>query len=441
MKSSITLFAALFASALLPAASLSQADGDLLFQQGKFADAEKAYSQVLAADPKNAAAEQRLGEIALFSNHFAQAEEHLRQAISLSPDSKKAKSLLAQTFFRQDDFQQAAKWFRAAGDESQAEALESFKDVKAYRIAGNQPLTVLKFVATDPLPTVLVKVNGGEAEQFMIDTGGPEIVIESEYAKKIGLTSLSGSEGTFAGGKKAGVRHSRASFTLGDFLIQDVPAVIVPLPQVQGTKIRGIIGTELLYHFLATLDYPGGQLILRRKTADALKPFDQPASATRRIVMPFWMAGDHYMVAWGRVNQRPPVLLFVDTGLSMGGFVCPDSTLKEASIKPQPPDEKKADDSAGTANPASASQASANQASANQASAPAAPTDYLPFVVDHLSLGDAEAEKIDGLTGVFPPTLENSFGFRIAGLISQQFFQPYAVTFDFTGMRIFLEKK
>ncbi|HEY6768564.1 MAG TPA: hypothetical protein VI386_27715, partial [Candidatus Sulfotelmatobacter sp.] len=60
-------------------------------------------------------------------------------------------------------------------------------------------------------------------------------------------------------------------------------------------------------------------------------------------------------------------------------------------------------------------------------------------MVDHLFLGDARGEKIKGMTGIFPPSLENAFGFRIAGLISHQFFRPYAVTFDFTAMRLFLE--
>ena len=49
--------------------------------------------------------------------------------------------------------------------------------------------------------------------------------------------------------------------------------------------------------------------------------------------MPFWMAGDHFIVTWGKVYQSQPLLFFVDTGLAGGGFVCPSSTLKDAGIK------------------------------------------------------------------------------------------------------------
>jgi tetratricopeptide (TPR) repeat protein len=427
MKIKFTFLPCLLLAALgnLSAASLS--DADALFQQGRFSEAEKAYA--LADDPKNAAAEQRLGEIALLSNRFADAEKHLRTAIELSSEPKKAQSLLGQVFFRQDNFVEAAKWYRAAGNETKAAELESYRGVAPYRIEGAGRETILKLTAVDPLPAVQVRVNGGEPVEFLIDTGGAEVVLEKSYAKQLALDSVDSTTGTFAGGKQAEMAHSRASFTLGDFLIKDVPVAILPLPQLAGTNIRGIIGTELLYHFLATLDYPAGQLILRRKSPEALRRIAARAKASQRIVIPFWMAGDHYMVARGTINQHPPVLLFVDTGFSMGGFLCPTSTLKEAGINTEIPDEEK-----------SSGERAEVKTAADQADARKPPVN-IRFVVDRLSLGDARAEKIKGLTGVFPPSLENAFGFRIAGLVSHQFFRPYAVTLDFTQMQIFLEKQ
>jgi hypothetical protein len=60
------------------------------------------------------------------------------------------------------------------------------------------------------------------------------------------------------------------------------------------------------------------------------------------------------------------------------------------------------------------------------------------FVVNDLYLGEAHRQNVSALAGAFPPVLEYTYGFRISGLISHQFFRPYAVTFDFTGMRLFL---
>jgi hypothetical protein len=57
-----------------------------------------------------------------------------------------------------------------------------------------------------------------------------------------------------------------------------------------------------------------------------------------------------------------------------------------------------------------------------------------------LTLGEARESNIPG-SFLGPFQLENAFGFHIGGLISHAFFRPYSLTFDFTGMRIFLKKQ
>jgi hypothetical protein len=58
----------------------------------------------------------------------------------------------------------------------------------------------------------------------------------------------------------------------------------------RGTVIRidGCIGTTLLYHFLATIDYAHGELVLRRKTAKNLMQF-VAASSGKSVAVPFWI--------------------------------------------------------------------------------------------------------------------------------------------------------
>ena len=43
-----------------------------------------------------------------------------------------------------------------------------------------------------------------------------------------------------------------------------------------------------------------------------------------------------------------------------------------------------------------------------------------------------------GRDGPFP--WENMFGFHLAGMVGHDFFKPYAVTFDFQNMQIFLQR-
>ena len=97
-------------------------------------------------------------------------------------------------------------------------------------------------------------------------------------------------------------------------------------------RIDGVIGTTLFYHFLATLDSPRRELVLRRKNAESLKTFAAESSEDS-VAVPFWIASDHFMVGWGRVETMPPALLFVDTGLAGAGVKLAEPVIKEAGIK------------------------------------------------------------------------------------------------------------
>jgi hypothetical protein len=71
-------------------------------------------------------------------------------------------------------------------------------------------------------------------------------------------------------------------------------------------RIDGVIGTTLFYHFLATLDFPRRELVLRRKNAESLKTFvaesseDSVAVRSGLRAITSWWAG----VAWRRCRLR-----------------------------------------------------------------------------------------------------------------------------------------
>jgi hypothetical protein len=67
------------------------------------------------------------------------------------------------------------------------------------------------------------------------------------------------------------------------------------------------------------------------------------------------------------------------------------------------------------------------------------PVTVYPFTAD-LTPGDARRDKVRGLYGALPPGFEERHGFRTGGLISHGFFRPFAVTFDFQAMTIYLKK-
>lgn len=407
------------AGAADPAGPSALRSADALFRAGKFAEAEKLYAPIAARDPRDYAATVRLGHIALLANRLDEAQRWLGKAVALRPGDPEAKLQLAEAFYRRDEFQKAAPLLLAAGREAKAKKLAGFKDQTPYLVKGPGEKTAVKFVMTDPLPVVQVRVNGGQEVNFFLDTGASEVVLDTEFARELGVERLGSEEGTFAGGKKAAVHHGRiGSLTLGGWEVQNLPVVTIDTRQFSagfgGRRIDGALGTVLFYHFISTLDYPRGELVLRWRTRENLARLEQEPPGPR-VAVPFWLADDHFMVAWGRVERREPELLFVDTGADGGAAKLTEAVIKGAGIRL---DEAKAVESVGGGGKLRS----------------------VPFTLKELSLGGARAQDVRGwFEGPFP--WEYSLGFRLAGMIGHEFFRPYAVTFDFDGMRILLERK
>lgn len=426
--------AAMIASCGFPGPATSQpaqseiAAADRLFQAGKFAEAGKRYSRIAAQDPRNYPAILQLARIALLSNRLDDAQIWLEQAVLLRPGEADAKVMLAEAFYRRDDFQRAAAALNGVDVSSNklvisqypslnVAKLESFKGQMPYDVHGTGTTTRLKFVRTDPLPVVSVRVNGGDEVTFLIDTGGSEVVLDTAFARELHVPQFGAVQGTFSGGQHAEVRQGRIeSLALGDWTVKNLPVAMLPLRQLSkdlGVKrIDGILGTTLFYHFIATMDYPHGALILRRKTAKGLEQF--MSLSGKRVAVPFWIASDHFMVGWGQVETLPPALLFVDTGLEGAGVKLAESVIKQAGIKLE---ESKASEGAGGGGTLK----------------------IVPYTVRRVSFGGIQEDNVPGLyDGPFP--WEHVFGFYLAGMVGHDFFRPYAITFDFKDMRIFLQQ-
>jgi tetratricopeptide (TPR) repeat protein len=389
------------------------------FREGKFAAAAELCQQVIAREPENYEATLGLGSIAVLRNDLPQAERWLSKALALKPTERVPKEQLAVVYYRRDDFAKAAALYRTLGVEVVAKKLESFAGVIPYRVEGKSATTQVPFVHTDPLPLIQVKV-GGETANFLIDTGAAELYLDPELAKKVSAMQFGATTGLYGGGMQAETGQGRvAELTLGDFIVHDVPVLILSTRRfdvaARGKRVDGVLGTVLLEHFLATIDYPGSQLVLRRKNQEQLAKFQEQTRAGKGAVfeIPFWLAGQHLMVGEGRVNKSKPMLFFADTGLAGGGFTCPKSTMADAGIKLPSGPEFEGQGGGGKMK-------------------------VQLFKVDELSFGPVTRRDIQAFAGVFPEAMEYGQGFRIGGFISHQFFRPYALTIDFTGMRFVL---
>lgn len=388
------------------------AQADEMFGNGQFDEAFRLYARAAEKDPSQYGPVIGLARIHLLRNALDEAEEALKKAIALKPQEQEPQALMGEALYRRDRYTQAAPFFEAAGRKARAEKMKAFEGKIPFQIESGPEVAILPFLQTDPLPIVKVTVNGQEGK-FLIDTGGWELHVLPDFAEKCGLKPLGEKQtGTYAGGRQASVSNAVADrVNLGEFALRNVP-VVLPERSPSPFKIDGIIGTIVLYHFLFTLDYPGGRLILRRNTPEMSRTVAVESAASGATRVPFWLAGDHFTYAWGTANGAGPYLFFIDTGLAGGGFTCFEHVVKEAKI--ELPKE------------------------GFQGMGGGGPITVYPFMVD-LTLGQARRDGVQGLYGGMPPGTEKSYGFRTGGIISHGFFRPFAVTFDFQAMALYLK--
>ena len=383
------LLSCIFAVVLVPArVAVSAADdAGKLFATGNFDGAARAYTAILQRDPQNASANLGLGTIELYRNHLTNAESLLRKAL---------------------------------GDTGTATQAQHELDILSQRrgISGQwqiEPSTYgtirVPFVVTDPLPIVRVRV-GTHQSYFLIDTGAPDVALDTTFAQELKLKTQSAGVGIFAGGRRAPVRSAIVpSLTLSNLTLRNVPAKLLPTRAFGGHyKIDGVIGTGLLMHFISTLDYIRGALILRSpqdwQTAAASLP-----SGTATV--PMWLVGDHFIFARGRINDAPEALFNIDTGLAGGGVQATKAEVDAAHIV-------------------------LDSAHASSGMGGGGMVRFIPFQAV-VAIGDASVTDVPGIYtpegdqfGIFP--------FAVAGTISHGYFRRFAVTFDFGAMQLTIQR-
>jgi hypothetical protein len=248
MKSAGICFALLVM--LAPCAISGQATGaeqkpspidsaDRLFRTGEFAQADEQYAKIAADRPDDFRQRSSWVRIALLSNRLDDADHWLKRAIDLRPGEADPRVMLAEAYYRRDDFEKAVAALNGVdvGTNPLVAAqyptlnvakLQSFKGQTPYELHGDGQITRLKFLRTDPLPLITVRVNGGDEVTFFIDTGGSEVALDTDFAKELGVPLFGRVQGTFSGGQHAEVQQGRIeSLTVGDWTVKNLPVVML----------------------------------------------------------------------------------------------------------------------------------------------------------------------------------------------------------------------
>jgi hypothetical protein len=372
----------MFAALALIAATLVP---ETAFKDGDFAAAQSGYTAEWQTNHADPVAVMGLAQLAIYDNRLDDARMWLERARALVPSDPRI-----------------ARFENVIAQRS---------DPSTDRITGSGA-AVVPFVTTDPLPSVNIVVNGHPAT-FLIDTGAPNIAVDPAFAETIGLHATGSHEGTFAGGMHATVQQSMVDrIQLGTWTVEHVPAVILPVGNMLGDAhpVHGVIGTALFAHFLTTLDYAHGSLILA--DAASSQAFERNAEQRGATIVRMWLVGDHFIFARAHAAGGPEGLFNVDTGGTFG------LQLTQAAID--------------------AANISLNREQTSTGMGGGGATAFIPFKTS-VTLGNM---TVDGLDGIFTPQGDQFgiFPFTVAGTISHGFFRHTALTFDFRAMRLVVQR-
>ncbi len=400
-------------------AEASVATGREAFGQGRFPEAEAAFLTALKTEPANVRALLGLGHLRLLQNRLDEAELALTEVLKLDPEAKEAKGYLAEAYVRRGRYDLASPLQRALGREPQARRLEAFKNLAPFAFEEAPESTEVPFVITDPLPVVQLKVNGSEAE-FLIDTGAASLALDPSFAALAGATVDAEVEAVFAGGMKRALGIGRIDrVEIGGYKIRNVPVSMIPMGPIAAMfnrPLKGIVGTCFLYHFIFTLDYPGGRLVLHRRDPSASAALASASRQAKAIEIPLWLAGDHFMTARGRVNSAAETSFFIDTGMAGGGIGLSEAMAREAGID--------------------------MTAESREGLGGGGRVRVTPIVAKEVRLGEALVRDVPGNVGAGPLNSEfrDRLGFRMPVIISHAFFRDFRATFDLLNMRLFLDR-
>jgi len=414
------------------------------FSSGDFASAKQQFLELERIVPRDVDVLRKIALIYLLENNAALSQAYYEKAIENSspvartwPNSLELYLDAAVAYFRGDDFSQAAVYLgKAAGpmgvsfiDEIAVaqRQLEMFQGLDPYIISG-EAFVEVPFVQLDPLPVVLVSVNGSEPLSFIIDTGAEELTIDAGVARRLGIENIGGNsvqKGT-AAGSGALVRLGKVDrIQIGGIGVQNIPVDILDMGPISekvfnGKPISGIVGTRFLMRFLSSIDYKNQRLILRQKTIENRMAFETRLSGIEHKVIPISMFYTHMILAQGSFNGENEGLYMVDTGVADAGLLSSEEKLENSGVLV---DWSKSEVGAGVGGEAEALQVVLNEVAIGSGA-------------NKLSRTSVPGVLLKEELGVF----EGQLGFELQGLLSHSLFKGTVVTFDFESMQMIIEE-
>ena len=319
--------------------------GELLFQAGEFWKAREAVLPLVEADDVSTEALAFAAKLEYLTGNYDRAEPLYNRVIEANEGNPGGQVMamvgLAFTHYQTGDFKKAGEIAFPEGVQlPNVDLMKSFED-QSYQLewANEERMSTVPFLLTDPLPVFTVEINGVPIH-VIFDTGGADFILDSEIAEALGVEEVASAMGSFAGGQQSAIGFGRVeTLEIGDVTIRSVPVMTLPTKRFSSGfadgkyPIGGILGTQTVRQFLATLDYKDEQIVLRERTNENAAALRRDLEGGIAAEVPFVLDATHLMMARGSLNGKDGLTYFVDSGLaSEACFIAKKQTLELAGI-------------------------------------------------------------------------------------------------------------
>ena len=294
--------------------------GDALWSAGLFDESDREYRDAMAITPGSSRARFGLARSLATRNHLDEALSEALTAVADAPRDGEIHHIIGTIYERLNRFDEAANAFtnfinllpnkdrseKAAWSRAQVKFLEAFEGRIPVEISDedNQMLHTVPFRLVRDKIVVRGKVNGGSAQDFVLDTGSEETVLSAQTAQRAGVKPITYT--LSAGVGEVGLRGLQLarldSLSIGTLEVRNLP-VLIKNPALNGIpKREGESFSPLSLGMSITIDYQAKLLTIARHLPEGHSDFRLPMRVARLAMVR------------GLLNSTKAAYFVVDTG-------------------------------------------------------------------------------------------------------------------------------
>jgi Flp pilus assembly protein TadD/predicted aspartyl protease len=312
--------------------------GDALWSAGLFDESDLEYREAMALAPDSSRARFGLARSLATRNRLDEALNEALTAVATAPRDGEIHHIIGSIYERLNRFDEAANAYtnfinllpnkdrsdKAAWSRAQVKFLEAFAGRVPVEIdvEDSEMLHTVPFRLVKDKIVVRGKVNGGNAQDFVLDTGSEETVISAQTAQRSGVRPITYT--LSAGVGEVGLRGLQLarldSLEIGTLQVRNLP-VLIKNPALRGIpKREGESFSPLSLGMSMTIDYQQKLLTIAKHLPDRPADFRLPMRVARLALVR------------GLLNSKQAAYFVVDTG----GEVISISSDTAASLDASP---------------------------------------------------------------------------------------------------------